>query len=56
MNLLEMFKSLSKEEKKEFVDLIKKEIQIEATIYIPKNFSSVYLEKYRQVKFQLFGQ
>lgn len=54
MNLLEMFKELSKSEKEEFIDLIKKEIQTELTISIPKiNFDD---QKLNQMKFQLFGR
>lgn len=56
MNLLEMFKQLSKEDKKEFINLIKKEIQTEIKISIPKvKINLADCQKTNLTKSQLFG-
>ena len=54
MNLLDMFKQLSKEEKEEFIRLIKKETQTDVAICIPKIKPNY--QKLNLMKFQLFGQ
>lgn len=54
MNLLEMYKQLTNEEQKEFVNLIKKETQTVVTISIPK--ISINCQKLNLTKSQLFGQ
>ncbi len=57
MNLLEMFKSLTDEEKQEFISLIKKERETVIAVSISKaNFNLEDYQKLTLTKNQLFGQ